>query len=57
MFIFIRGFTLPYGLYPGLAALVLNACVFIVVSMLTPPRSQEILDRLDKQKSIFAEKY
>jgi solute:Na+ symporter, SSS family len=57
MFIFIPGFALPYGIYPGLAALLFNACVFIIVSKFTPPRSQEILGKFDKQKSIFAEKY
>ncbi len=57
LLMFIPGLAQALGIYPGLAALLINAALFILVSLLTLPRSQVVLDKFDAQKRIFAEKY
>ena len=48
-----KGFTPPFGMHSGLACFIVNLVLFVVVSLVTPPRKQEVLDRWAEQKAIY----
>jgi SSS family solute:Na+ symporter len=54
---FVPGFTAPFGMHSGLAALIVNIVVFLVVCSVTPNRDKETLDELDKQLEEYDLKY
>lgn len=57
LFTFIKGFTPPWGMHSGLASILVDLILFVVVSLLTPPRKKELLDRLAAQKAVFDRSY
>jgi len=54
---FVPGFVAPFGMHSGLAALIVNIVVFLVVCSVTPNRDKETLDEIDKQLEEYDLKY
>ena len=50
---FVPSITAPFGFGSGLTALILNIIVFFVVTLLTEPRAQSLLDELEEQDKGF----
>lgn len=48
VFTFVPGLTSPLGLDPGMWGLVLNAILYVAVSMSTAPREQRVVERFEK---------
>src|SRR5699024_1374286 len=53
LFTFVPGFISPFGLDPAMCGLVLNAILFIVVSLLTNPRDKKTVERFEAALSEF----
>lgn len=54
---FIPSFKPPFGMHSGLVSLIANIVVFVVVSSITAPRSEKILEKFSRQKEIFDRAY
>ena len=57
LFTFVKGFTPPFGMHSGLVCFIVNLVLFVVVSLVTPPRKKEVLDRWAEQKAIYDRSY
>lgn len=53
LFTFVDGLNSPFGMHDGLAALILNIAVFVVVTLVTPRRDKETLDKFAEQEKEF----
>ncbi|GHT79870.1 pantothenate permease [Spirochaetia bacterium] len=50
-------FTAPLGMHGGLFSLIVNAIVFIIVSLVSKPRDPEIVKKFEEQKAEFNANY
>lgn len=54
---FVPGISAPMGMHSGLFALILNTIVFVLVSLATPQRKDELLSEIQTQKDEYAKNY
>ena len=54
-FTFIPGVTSPLGLNPAMWGLLLNIILFIIISLMTAPREQSVVDRFERALNDFRE--
>ncbi|SMP43761.1 sodium:solute symporter family protein [Anoxynatronum buryatiense] len=54
---FIPMFTPPFGMHSGLLTLIVNIIVFVVVSSMTKPRDQALMERIDSLKKVYDASY
>lgn len=57
LFTFIPGFKVPFGMHSGLFSLIVNLVLFVVVSVITPPRQAEIIKKYEEQKEVYDATY
>jgi len=56
-FTFIPGFKVPFGMHSGLFAFIVNIVLFVLVSLITPQRKKEVVEKWEKQRNSYNENF
>ncbi|MDR2109913.1 MAG: sodium:solute symporter family protein [Spirochaetaceae bacterium] len=57
LFTFVPAVKVPWGMHSGLFSIIVNTILFVVVSLLTPLRSGEVMKSHDEQEAEYEENY